>query len=217
MNLYENTKISLLLSSQGVIQIDDWIFKIDKENERVLALHKEHENQINDLLNGNVSNPNIRLFSTEDDILSILEDEARGIFCNQSRIKYKVDNGNYTTPVENNLQCKVSYEPLGIYFQLKSDVEHRAGNLIRKPADLGINYTYRYEGRCNSPSYSENNSYNQCNATTGWCFRYRGDYTIKHYEGIKALKKYFLAATFMVNDNGVSFVIPRYHVIRDGF
>ncbi|MCS6794580.1 MAG: hypothetical protein NZ516_01320 [Raineya sp.] len=216
--VYEGTLISALLNTNGILQLNQWILRIDKANERVLVLQENHESQINDLINGNTSNPNIQVFSTDDDVISILEgNEQRGIFCGDRRAKEKRDLSSYDIPLLDNhkLKCVVAYIKLGVYFELKSRVIYLSG-FFRRKANLSILYQYKHQGRCKNNQIIEGNSYIECNAS-GWCNRYAGTYTIKHYRWNQALQNYFLASTFMVSDEGVNYVIPRYHVIRDGF
>lgn len=74
LNTIEDEFLSCILNQDRIIQIRNYIYRIDKENETVFALHVDKIRDYNDLLNENISNPNILKFSTEDDVFDLLNE-----------------------------------------------------------------------------------------------------------------------------------------------
>lgn len=224
LEYYENEPLSKIISSQGVIQIDDWIIKVDVVGERVYALHKNHENEISDLINGNLNNPNLIIYNTEDEVLTLLEEgiysTERGLFCKDNRAKQKQDKKDYGDVGTPKLVCKVTYRGFGIRFVLSSTVNYRSG-LIPYRASLRMSYVYRYEGRCknNKGEISEESNLTCGDPANGyWCVKNNAShYEVKHYAGRNTLKKYELRAKFAVSDEGYYFETPRTHLIFDGY
>ena len=219
---YNEVEVAHLLNAEGVIQIGEWIIRVDKANEKVFVLNQTQESQYNDLLSGNTSNVNLKVYSTDDDVLSSLEEGSssseRGIFCGARRANGKrTARTDYPYNNARKLQYKVEYLSVGIYFQLKSDVEFRNGSIIRTPASLGIEYNFKYEGRCNrGPSATANFSLAECGVK--FCTQNNsGAYTIKHYRGSKALKKYFLGANFKLDYDSYKIYYTPTVTISDGY
>ena len=64
--------LAALVTPEGIIEIGEWIFKINKINNSVAALHESNSHFLTEL-KSDIANPNIYLFSTNDDILDLLE------------------------------------------------------------------------------------------------------------------------------------------------
>lgn len=168
-------------------------------------MHENYENQINDLMSGNTSNSNIQEYSTEDEILSILEgEEQRGIFCGDKKARRNKNNRNYQSPIFNDLflQGKLSYEPYGVYFILKVDFENRQRILglysivMSLPTNSGYAFNAELWGRCNNPfSYTIRSS--TCGSVPLVPCLYPQTKAVQYiYEGGRALKGYRVLATF---------------------
>lgn len=64
-----------LLNPDGVIQIEDHIYKVDLPNEKVYVIEiKNKETDYNDLVAGNSSNKNVSVYSTDDDVLHAVKE-----------------------------------------------------------------------------------------------------------------------------------------------
>lgn len=74
--LIQSEALKEILNEDLVLQIEDKLFKLEPTSERVFVLNDaalgNDINQYNDLVRGDLSNPNISSYSFEDDIIEIL-------------------------------------------------------------------------------------------------------------------------------------------------
>jgi hypothetical protein len=110
-----------ILNADHVVQIGDYIFRIDPAVERVYVLPVEHEKEYSDLIAGNSRNTNLKVLSTNDDVLEKLQVAAqgtRGLFCSQSGIgsrHHNVPFGAFTAYAD--------FNKYGIYYSLNAAVD----------------------------------------------------------------------------------------------
>ena len=65
-----------LLNEDGIVQIGDYLYKIDMVNKKAYVLPSANISEYSDLVAVNKSNPNIRVFTTEDDVIELAESGA---------------------------------------------------------------------------------------------------------------------------------------------
>jgi len=152
-----------VLNIDNIVSIQDWIIKLDKSNERVLVLHRANANLLQNLRNNNLSNPNILVFSTGDEVLELLSRGATsslaeadlerwGIFCRNKCGAGRDSRGTAinTKPFNTHGSVEARYIRYGFYFELF--VRNAAFEYRPKDAPLDIasysvinTYTYSYE------------------------------------------------------------------------
>ncbi len=71
-NLVEDEFLSYVLNEHFIVQIGNYIYKINKPNQTVFALSTEHASSYNDLVAENITNEYVLPFSTEDNVFELL-------------------------------------------------------------------------------------------------------------------------------------------------
>jgi hypothetical protein len=137
--------IGSILNSDDVIQIGDHIFKIDAAKEKVYALPSNTE-ELSDLLAENTANSNLKIFSTSDDVMSIMQGanpqpNAWWIFCTEHRAG---PQSRHTEKFAVN-GFDIRYLTLGIYFSMTAFIVTGDINTYRFDADI-IYYKIRCGG-----------------------------------------------------------------------
>ena len=60
-----------ILNDDYIVQIDNWLIKVDAAKEQVLALEINKSNEYVDLAKSNLNNKNIQVYSTNDDVINM--------------------------------------------------------------------------------------------------------------------------------------------------
>ncbi|KIX20279.1 hypothetical protein SY27_14200 [Flavobacterium sp. 316] len=79
INTYISPYFSQLINKDNCIQIGSHIFKINKKNETVLVLEAKYANEYLDLIQENLSNSHIQIYSTDDDVLGLISNDEEAI------------------------------------------------------------------------------------------------------------------------------------------
>ena len=205
------------------MQIGQWIIKVDMRNEIVSVISEENINYYEDLIE-NIDNDSIYKFSTEDEVLDLLELGVKGTVssnlkkipwwkrCRDRKVSARQDgNGGGGIPGR---EQKVRYFRAGIYFSLyaKANLKNRWGN---EPLRIDIYGSYKFEDRCDR-SYSRTwrSGYNAGLITKG------GKVVLKVYQHRKTLRQYKLEARFKttwVDRDPVIIENSRTYRISDGY
>jgi hypothetical protein len=212
--LYNSEFLQRILNQDGIVQIKNWIIKVDLEKELCYVLDEKYESDYQDLLAGNAANKNIQVYSTDEDVLELLMNNqssarASGLFCKDRQATSKKDDGYAYINVDNTmrLDSKVVYQKAGIYFSLQGKVkaqEKVVGIWVAKGLDMRLDYDYRLNVRCGYYDAGANvirQSTNEIN--------YRA------YENIRGLKNYRYTIRTNVYDNNVPVVLTRQYTIAD--
>jgi hypothetical protein len=136
-----------ILNDDRIVQIENWIVKVDMITERCLVLEKKYAHEYNDLVNDNLSNPHVMIFDIADNVLPMLregytgsniEENTRisGLFCKgvssyekESDLLYFTGDYEPVAPITGstsyyllpiNTYTKIWYQKAGVYFALKS-------------------------------------------------------------------------------------------------
>jgi hypothetical protein len=140
-DLLSSDLLGSIINSDGLVQIGDYIFNVNLVREKCFALHSSWAGPASEtyrydlLLNENASNIYVFEFSTDDDVLDILEnlgnptvkDKPDTIYaskrCGESAVAKRKDDGTEYFPrfdqyVHDRVECKVVYQKAGIYFAL---------------------------------------------------------------------------------------------------
>lgn len=159
-----NDFLSTILNEDGIVEIGENIFLVDTAEQVVLVLPSVYQDQVDDLVNRNLANTNITLFSTSDDVLDLLEEgstgtmnRSAGLFCKEDGADRGYDPGNDTSPYGSDIrqQNKIVYQKAGIYFSLqsKTKVQFRGWTGIwtgQSATDQIIRYYAAYKPKCRS-------------------------------------------------------------------
>ena len=119
--------LQTILNKDAAVQIGDYIYKINKAQEKVFALHVSYSNEYNDVVSGNTSNPNILEFSTSDDVLDLIEQQggikAINLLCSESGIGSRHEDEEVE---ENGVVVSYAYAHYtraGIHFSLYAQID----------------------------------------------------------------------------------------------
>ena len=142
-----------ILNDDHVVQIGQWLIKVDVAKQQVLVLDKKYLDQYSDLASSNLDNKNILVYSTEDEVLEMLQNQVKpsaartsGLFCRQ--VKNRDPNLGPNILIESitsssgligqrYIQPGVDYSSYGIYYKLY-------GNVISKFQQNGTFGFYSY-------------------------------------------------------------------------
>jgi hypothetical protein len=121
-----------LLSPEGTLQIDDNIYRIDVENQKVYYINGTDQGALySELISENPDNPDIKYFDTSDTVLDLLDSGQEGKPCpvTSDSVTYveRCSDGSanrssayfidgYQEGYRND--CKLDYEKYGIYFSI---------------------------------------------------------------------------------------------------
>ena len=161
---------SSLLNEDGVIKIGKFLYRINLETGLVAVLSEANLAEYADLVSMNKKNKNIRIFTTQDDVIDLAESGAEST----AKSCGGIGGGTYTSydngsdglkivTLENGnvwrLNAIVEFEPLGVLFRLSSKHEIRV-----------------FKNESSTGSGSLVNSSNgiltvemYCNGPQGWC------------------------------------------------
>lgn len=213
--LMEDDYLASLMNEDGIIQIGKYLFKIDVNQELVFALNEANKAAYADLVATNTKNEDIMIFSTNDEVLILLEEGSTGTFengreagltCKQSQARHK-----WTAPVLHygdgyRMVCRIEYLKFGVYFKLEARLWNQVQNLglwWAQQGNLQISTNCGYQARCRSAEY--------VNDVKGEI-----DNSMKRvvYEKIKGLNKYYYSAQYSNVAAGVTSTVIE---IRDNW
>ena len=112
-----------LLNEDGIVQIGDYLYKIDIFNKKAYVLSSVNISEYSDLVAANKSNRNIRVFTTEDDVIELAETGAESTTKSCGGV-----NGD-TYPCYTNISQGDIIATLegGVVWRLNPGVKHFAG------------------------------------------------------------------------------------------
>lgn len=147
------------------------MFKVDLKNKQVYALlasdADQNENLISKMKEDQPRDAKIRVFSTNDDVLDMIENGQLGessnqrvaLFCGESGADSEKDEEPALYRDDLRLDCKVVYQKAGIYFSLQAKVQSQnrfAGNWYSQQDYLTLEYNVWYEPKCRDTVYDSN-------------------------------------------------------------
>ncbi len=196
-------ELQKILNDDHIVQIAQWLIKVDAAKEQVLVLDKKYLDQYNDLAISNLNNKNILVYSTEDEVLSMLQNgespsnaRVEALFCSESGGRAKQNDGpaianinllntqGGVTLLETRYNIETRYLKLGIYFELKCKAQNDWWQ------GVALNAAGKYNIACVDNGDLYFNEWKSSPADT-----FLGEAILKPYTGIKKLNKYFLTAT----------------------
>ncbi len=204
-SIYEDYGIiTEILNEDKIVKIGDHLIKVDLHTERVLVLPYEFANEYADLVNNNTNNEHIIVFSTDDEVLSLLEGNSSGTINGRTEIAC----GTPDDPVADTerassertasnrrrrrLTAKLVYQRSGIAFRVlaKGRVQKRSLRtwFRERRNSPELRFSALIDVRCQENNIILNNR----------LFVGDNDGIVTHvaYSGSRRLESYFATATF---------------------
>jgi hypothetical protein len=201
---FEDEYLANFLTPEGVIEVGDYVFKINMPEEKVFVLHKDNiGSHLTDLYNENVIKDIVFEFSTNDEILTLLEEGYTGSPIENGKVEICRQSGapsdkdyeqiNYGGNVYR-LNVKAVYQKAGIYFSLigkgNALVKTIFGFYDNHAIGMWANYNASWTPKCKSTSTKSDNCTSGFSNGTGML-------THRFYESSRGLHKYSLKINFM--------------------
>lgn len=214
--LLEDEYISSLMNEDRVLQIGQYLFKINVNEELVFVLNEQDKEHYDDLVKENDENEKIMVFTTNDDVLPLLAEGSNGtvenareagLFCKDGKADPRRTGYQYTYYGANRdyrMIASVRYVAIGVYFKLMAKVRNQSkftGIWIAQEGHMYVHTDAGYKQRCRSTEYKKDTKGEVDNAAKRVV-----------YEKVKALNKYYYRAQFS-NSNGAQ---TRIYEIRYG-
>ena len=133
IDLIDDEYFSSIINEDGIVQIGDYLYRINAVSEKVFVLPASHISEYSDLVCENKANKNIRQFSTGDCVIELAESGDAGeksLFCGEDGCGSDVQNTLGFSYAGFIGAGKVRYLSLGVYFCLKAEAESNS-NYVR--------------------------------------------------------------------------------------
>lgn len=211
---FESDFIEAILNKDRIVKIGKWFIKINPTTEKVYALSDEFQSQYATLVADKPVHKNIHPFSTDEDVIALLQDEAninaKGLFCGESgAANHPFDETRYmgyvpagSFPAERYVfPCKITYLKLGIYYTLKAymKVELESTSPYGAP-EAGATITSTTFPDRSIRIFSQRRYKIRCGTEHGWYSKVTpvtdNKVTYKSYQGSKRLHKYQMRIGF---------------------
>lgn len=174
-NPVEDEFLASILNPDGIVQIGEWLFKVNLEKDIVLAMNQKYKNFFyNDLVNEKIDNKQIYVYSTDDEVINLIKNGVYGTSeggenywwgCAKGASRKKEDDNDYvynttintatgeTQHTTYKARYKHVYQKAGIYFSLFSKLKYMKldeGQIFYDPVwtDITLIYTYKLHERC---------------------------------------------------------------------
>lgn len=122
-DLLGDDDLAQILNEDWIVQIGDYLYRVNKPTESVYVLPTSNISEYQDLVNENKANKNIRKFSTEDDVVELAEsgDEGqKGLFCGEDGVGSRSSSVNHGSAPNTNtgVTSTLRHSKFGIYFTI---------------------------------------------------------------------------------------------------
>jgi hypothetical protein len=211
-----------ILNSDGIVQIGDYIIKINVVKDRAFVLPLRLASQYAYLVKEDTINATIKTFSNGIDLLDELENgNFKRLFCGESgagtdglrtteQVKYTIPLAGNTTQTRIFI-AGVEYIRRAVYFTTVFSGEH---NVYDSPngvsdASLTLYMAVKYKVKCGrtQPIYYPRSTVNQYSK-----IKYRS------YEGSQPLNAYYFSVDMSLNNNrGVNLITTKTAIIRRNY
>jgi len=189
-----------ILNRDKIVKIGDYLIKVDLHTETVLVLESKHREQYGDLAESNMTNENIMTFSTDDEVLTLLEQGATGSvnsrllgWCEDPAAGpgRKKDHSCYSK--KKRYKASVIYQRAGIYYSIIAKIKNQKKKWGVWWSDgsgwLRIDYNFYGRVRCGT-SYDENSYIKEYYKRKAIYRPYEGTVRMEYYE----LNAYFTSS-----------------------
>ncbi|MFY0688957.1 MAG: hypothetical protein JXQ90_17435 [Cyclobacteriaceae bacterium] len=127
--------LDALLDQNQIVRIGDYFIKIDLPNEKVYVLPDYNSEEYDDLVSVNLQNNNIMVFSTDDEVIHLLEEGSTGTqngrteFCSESGARDDFGDEYWCYPEDicddDRIHLAAHYLKSGVWFTLNAKMEHQ--------------------------------------------------------------------------------------------
>jgi len=200
--------LTKILNEDRIVKIGENYIKVDLPTEQVLVLNENNASEYEKLVNNDIADSHIMVFSTDEQVLDLLASGSKGTVDNDA---FRKCSDPYAGPDNktrygyagrrHRIKGQAQYQRAGIYYALvlKGKAQKRRAwiwwrNYSVQPS-LGVHYYY--EVRCGKTDY------NIWYTTTG----NDGKVVYRPYEGFVALKYYKVEVGFQSSSGGTSIEI----------
>jgi len=122
--------LASILNKDNMVWIDKWIFKLDLVNKKCYVLEAKDQELLEELKKNTPNHSKIQVFSTDDDVLDILQGVSSPsgrvqLFCREGGQGEQKDDAfvPFGSGGTYRLDCKVVYQKAAIYFSLQAKVK----------------------------------------------------------------------------------------------
>ena len=195
-----------ILNENKIVKIGNHIIKVDLHTEQVLVLNSKYNSEYSDLVSNNFDNEHIMVFSTEDEVLTLLEEgsggtiNARELSCSAQWAGGDPITRHPARGRRHRLKAKLTYQKAGIYFSLLAKGKTQKRRFRVWWRDYGgrctIYYNCKFGVRC---GYSYNRVSSQGSS--------RGEANFRPHESWNALEYYYLLGQFRSTNGNVDLLI----------
>lgn len=195
VDLIEDNVLSAILNKDRVVQIANYLYKVNLQTEKVFVLPKTRIGDYGDLVNENKANKNIRQFSVGDDVIYLAESGDAGEKCGG------VDGGEYVTSVVdfgNNIRCQgsVKHFRAGVYFRTTARFVPLTSGVLNTDLEVKGPQAWAKKRPCNSGSLVTSAAGVKKSGTTQQLWQF--------YSGTRNLNGYYLFVRVKCTLNGVT-------------
>ncbi|AWW29807.1 hypothetical protein DN752_06555 [Echinicola strongylocentroti] len=216
---YDGSKLLDILDEDGTVIIGENLFCLDFEN-RIVAVTDNFS--IRDrVIRGDYDATEVKLFSFDDDVLSLLEEGAEAsvnartmLFCSDRKAdgeRISIVKNYNSGDGEFRFKGQLVYQKAGIYFSLMTEMKHMkkssSGVYFSHKTNMELNCYYKIKKRCKD---GELDGYREYAVETNGL-------TIRLYESTRGLAKTLLMTEYKFQLVDGSFSAPRFDEIRDGY
>lgn len=198
-SMYMDEYLGKLLNSDGVVQIGDYIYKVDLLTGIVGVLNSSYSSEYDDLVALNTSNKNIRKFTTEDDVIELAESGAEstakscGGIDGTEQATSVVDFGTVSGTIRR-CQGSVRHFVGGVFFRTTARFVPVTSGLISTELEIRGPQAWAKKRPCGSGSIVTSASGVKASGTSQQIWQF--------YLGSKNLNGYYLFARIKCTFNG---------------
>src|SRR6478672_502975 len=232
-DLLSSDLLSTIVNSDGIVGIGSYLFNINLVTERCYALHNSFYTPsssaaaYNDLYNENTNNNYIFNFSTEDDVLEILESYGYPVLTTDIDTTVVVANAcggapknkdkdteyfpRYDVNTQDKLECKVLYQKAGVYFALLGKLKFKSGGQGDWQSRRDW-YEWKFKPKCKDERSQ--------NSATSYTTNAANKYKRYAYESTKGLSKYHVKFQWEILGHATtsnSYLKTRVYEIKSGY
>lgn len=188
-----------IINSDGVVQIGDYIYKVDLLNGIVGVLNSSYSSEYDDLVALNTSNKNIRKFTTEDDVIELAESGAEstakscGGIDGTEQVTSLVDFGTVSGTLRR-CQGSVKHFVGGVYFRTTARFVPITSGIISTELEIQGPQAWAKKRPCGSGDILTSASGVKASGTTEQLWQF--------YQGSRNLNGYYLFARIKCTLNG---------------
>lgn len=197
-HVFNDEYFESMLNSDQVVQIGEFLFRINPKAKKVFVLPASKINEYKDLVAENLSNKNITVYSTDEDVLDLVTgnpSNARmfSFICREGGVGADAAQITFTHG-GSTIQTLAAFNKYGIYYSLFAQVNPSTGsNKFLFEFDHGFGYVH-WHARCGLTADYGTTSAGNNNGNSQQ--RYQS------YQGSKNLANFFFGYRILLKSNG---------------